>query len=162
LNTILEELESLVEEEIKYRAISDNLDKFRNLIDENRVTDNEFTCSSYRQLDNIDYWFEKYKLAQRGIDLETYRIFLELNECICGFCSSVSQLNYSFKPKNSLNVVIFDEDKHLYRDEIHDFILCKKDHQIQVVGILDNDIIRPLTNIEINMARSLGLLIESV
>lgn len=181
LYRILEKLEQLLEDERKHIPIPNSLQNFRRMIEEDREIDDELTCKYFRHSNDIQYRYDQYNFYDNDIDFGTYEQFVRSNACICGYCGapkdpSVDSIHRGHSPQPryvpvpqeepktpeiTLNVVIFDEDRQLYREVTHNFILYKTDDTIRTIGVLDADTIRPLTEIEIGVAESMGLFVES-
>jgi hypothetical protein len=65
------------------------------------------------------------------------------------------------KQEDNLKVVIFDDEKGLYRDPVNNFIVrMRSDDIIEVIGVLQSsNNIRPLTDKEKITATQIGLVI---
>lgn len=176
LQHILEELQQLLEDERKHVPIPNSLENFRRMIEEDRKNDDELTCEYFRHGNEVDYWYDQYNFYDNDVDFETYQEFVRSKECICGFCGvpkepsarSPSPPRYvpvpqeePKEPEVTLNVVMFDENRKWYRELTHNFILYQTDDRIRVLCVLDGDKMRPLTEIEIGLAESMGLFVES-
>lgn len=97
------------------------------------------------------------------IDYDFYKEFVEADECICGHCNDPPP--FQSPPRNSpvipripplsliipeedipnISVVIFDENKGLYREIINNFIVYQiTENRIGVYGKLIDDVVCPL------------------
>ena len=133
-----------------------------------REDDETHTCSYLRRYDTMHYWDQRF--YKYGIDFETYKNFLESEDCICGFCVLITPDDApvpqyqppqpSPKSNVSLNVVSFDDSRGLYRELTHNFILKQRsDGIIEVLGTYKDNEVAPLSLIEIGVAEALGLVV---
>lgn len=70
-------------------------------------------------------------------------------------------------PKNTqrdnttINVIIYDHEKKLYREMTHNFILRLEATQVYVIGKLVGSEVVPLTAIDIDIAEAMHLIVEN-
>jgi hypothetical protein len=150
LDRIIEKIQDILDKETKYIPLPNSLENFRKLIDEDQEYFPVRTCSYYRKYNSDDYLNQKFNEA--GIDFDTFKKFLESDECICGHC------NENNSPQ--VNVVIFDKNRGLYREPTNNFIIRQEsDGLICIIGKLNesNNEIVSLTTKEIEITRRLGL-----